>query len=189
MTDCALRQAIEYFLTTRSRLSVEAAFRRRGRRYGKLIEMQRCKFCGGLIGSASHVSETVPRSDRKFYRIIQARIIEGPFAVHLQVGHKGIPMCHRPPAGPRVEVDACETESGRNQCRGGLSIRPESFAVEEKLGVEFPRPPTGERRPDGRYIDPQEISHRLEIGGERHDRSDIEVTVGPAVQPAADARR
>src|SRR5215471_20952995 len=135
MTGCALRQAIKYFPTTRSRFSVEAAFRRRGRWDGKLIEMQRRKFCGGQIGSAAHVSETVPRSDRKFYRIIKARIIEGPFAVHLQVGHKSIPMCHRPPACPRVEVDAGKTESGRNQCGGGLSIRPESFAVEEKLGV------------------------------------------------------
>src|SRR6266508_4572094 len=144
-------------------------------------------FCALQIWGAAHVSKTVPRSDRKFYWIIQSRIIEGPFAVHLQVGHKSIPMCHRPPAGPRVEVDACETESGRNQCCGGLSIRAESFAVEEKLGIEFPRPPTGEHRPDGRHIDSQEISHRLEVGSERHNRSDIEITVGPAVQPAADA--
>src|SRR5215831_13122527 len=122
MTDCALRLAHEYCLATRSRLLVEAAIRRRRRRDGELVEMQRRKFCSGQIGSAAHVSETVPRSDRKFYRIIQARIIESPFAVHLQVGHKSIPMCHRPPARPRVEVDAGKTESGRNQCGGGLSI-------------------------------------------------------------------
>src|SRR6266545_2034146 len=98
MTDCTLRLAHEYCLATRSRLLVEATFRRRGRRDGKLIEVQRRKFCGGQIWGAAHVSKTVPRSDRKFYWIIQSRIIEGPFAVYLQVGHKSIPMCHRLPA-------------------------------------------------------------------------------------------
>src|SRR6266508_3896387 len=47
----------------------------------------------------------------------------------------------------------------------------------------------GENLLHGFDVDAEEIGERLEVRRERHDRADVQIAVGPAVQPLADAWR
>lgn len=56
-----------------------------------------------------------------------------------------------------MEVDAGETECGRDERRRRLAIRPEAFAVEEELGVELARSLGGEHGLDGGHVHSEEL--------------------------------
>src|SRR5262245_23689973 len=88
----------EQRLAALGRMGVEAAARwsRRGNR--ELIEVQ----CGELrrheIRLAAHVAETVRGRDRKLAGIVETRIVERAFALHLEHGDERIPMRYGAPA-------------------------------------------------------------------------------------------
>lgn len=49
------------------------------------------------------------------------------------------------------------------------------------------RPPGPQNAFHRRHIHAEQVRYRLQIGRKRHDRSDIQVTVGPAIQTVSDA--
>src|SRR5439155_20462256 len=50
-------------------------------------------------------------------------------------------------------------------------------------------PPGVEHGPHGRIVNAEQIADDAQVRGERDDRPDVEVTVRPSVEPAADTRR
>jgi hypothetical protein len=53
-------------------------------------------------------------SYRIFFSIIESRVKEGAFAVHLQIADIGIPVTNGPPsARPRMVIDASQTKGWR----------------------------------------------------------------------------
>src|SRR5438046_650311 len=72
---------------------------------------------------------------------------------------------------------------------GWLAVGPEGFAVLVELRVKAARAPAGEHLLDGRGVYAEQVRKRLEGRRQRDDRSDVEVAVGPAVEPMPDARR
>ena len=75
----APRLAAEEGLATGRRLRIEAPRRRRGRREGQLIQVQRRQFRGDQIGLVAHMPEAVAGGDGELDRIIQARIKNVPW--------------------------------------------------------------------------------------------------------------
>ena len=141
-------------------------------------------------GSLSHVAEARARRDRELRRVVQPGIEEGALAVHLEIGDERVPVRHGAPAGVGVQVDAGEAERRRDQRRRGLAVRPERLAVEEQLGVELARSPAV-RAPcaPSAWSRLQQVATALQVGRERDDRADVQVAIGPAVEPLADAGR
>src|ERR1019366_6206081 len=81
--------------------------------------------------------------DWKLDGIVEARIEESPAAVHLEVRDERVPVRDRTPrTGPGVKIDTGQSERRRDQHGRCCSIGAESFAIEEKFGVEFARPPS-----------------------------------------------
>ena len=135
-----------------------------------------------------HVAEAVAGRHRELDRIVQTRVPEPPLAVHLQVGHEGVPVGDRAPAGPGVEVEARQAERGRDQRGARLPVGPERLAVEDQLGVELPRAPALQHVTDLGILEVQQAGERAQVRRQRDDRADVEVAVGPAVPPATDPR-
>ena len=79
--------------------------------------------------------------------------------------------------------------AGGQEGRRGLAVRPEGLAVEVELGVVPARPPRLHGFPDVGFGDLEHLDEGREVGRRRHDRSDIEVAVGPAIETVADPRR
>src|SRR3954467_3650592 len=114
--------------------------------------MQCRQFRSNQINLISDVTTMVGGCDGELRGVVEARIEERTFAVHLQIRDKGVPIRYGAPPGPGVKVNASETEGRRNQrctrnIRSGDStirdlLRIKCLAVHKKLGVEFPRPPT-----------------------------------------------
>jgi hypothetical protein len=71
--------------------------------------------------------------------------------------------------------------------RAGLAVRSERASVDEQLGVELPGAPGLEHASYRGVVDAQECRHGAQVGSECDDRADVEVPVGPPVEPAADA--
>ena len=88
-----------------------------------------------------------------------------------------------------MQVHPRETERGRNQCARTPAVRREGFAVLVEPRVVAARTPTGQHFPDGGLVDAEKIGERLEVRRERDDDADVQVAVGPAIEPLADARR
>jgi len=72
---------------------------------------------------------------------------------------------------------------------GAFSIRAERLAVKKQLRVELPDSPAVEHLPHGGLIRLQKICDDTQVGRERDDGADVEIPVGPSVEPPADARR
>ena len=120
-----------------------------------MIKLKRGKFFRDQVviwTDVQQVAEAVGSSDGKLGRIVQSWIKKPARAVQLEIGHKGIPICHRSPgSSPCVLVEAGQAERIRNQCRarhvcpGHYSIRDllriEGLAVEKQFSVEFARAP------------------------------------------------
>jgi len=84
--------AVEERLAALRGLGVEAAFGRRGCRDGELVEVQGSEPRGDEVGRAAHVAEAGAGGDRELGGFVQARIVERPFAVLLQVRDEGVPV-------------------------------------------------------------------------------------------------
>lgn len=87
----AVRLAVEDALATPGRVAVEAA----GRAWVRQAPVGTC--AGPAVShSPGRVVADVPKvvagSKRKLGRVIQARVVECPFAAHRQVGDKGVPV-------------------------------------------------------------------------------------------------
>src|SRR5262249_3291698 len=120
-----------------------------GRRgYGQLIKMERPELGSDQIRIASNIAESHSRGYRELRRVIQSRIVECTLAMHFQICYEGIPMCHRTPTSPCVEVHACQAKSGWYQGSSGLSVIAKSLSVEKDFGIELTGAPTGEDLPN-----------------------------------------
>ena len=130
------------------------------------------------------------RRDRKLLSIVQPWVNEIAPAMHLEVGHERIPVRHTTPgARPRMLIDPRQAECRRDQRGGGLAIGTERLTVECELGVELARPPAGEHLANGRLVDPQKVYVGLQCRGQGHNGPDVQIAVGPAIEPTADAGR
>ena len=151
--------------------------------------MQLTKLRRHEVGLAAHVAEAVRSRDRKLARVIEPRIVERAFPLHLEHGDECIPMGDRAPAGVGMEVHAREAERRRDQRRGAAPVRLERLAIEQQLRVELAGPPTLEHVAHGRFVDAEQLRERRDARRERHDGADVQVAVRPAVAPSADAGR
>src|ERR1044071_4064953 len=117
------------------------------------------------------VGKTVRGSDRKLRGIVQSRIEEPSYAMHLQRGDKRVPVTHSSPRpGPCMLIEPCETKRIRKQCRSrnvrtrndtiSHLLRIESLAVEYQLRVEFARSPTIKDSTNSRITNTQQICER-----------------------------
>src|SRR6185369_7281559 len=61
------------------------------------------------------------------------------------------------------------------------------FTVQQNLSVEFARPPTVEDCSEGRVIDLQEICYNAQVGRKRNNCANVEVAIGPSIQPVANS--
>ena len=66
-------------------------------------------------------------------------------------------------------------------------VRSKRLAVENQFRIEFARPPTTKYCAHRLLIGLQKIGDGLKIGRKRDDRADIQVAIGPSVEPASDA--
>ena len=146
------------------------------------------------------MAEIVHRRDRELVLLIQARVKEGArLAVHLEVADEGIPVRHRAPAGEGVHVDTGQAIRWRDQRRRGLARRRvDHLAIHEHFGVEPARAP-GANRPanraggDRRWLARlrpcrvQQVCDRLQVRRQADDQTDVQVTIGHAVESRADA--
>src|SRR4051794_4892438 len=158
MTVVALRLSTKQGIATlgRLRIKVLTGLWFRGRK-GKLVEVQGGKLLRDpvLVGADMRkVGKAVGGRNGKLLLIIQARIEESAFAVHLKSGNERIPVGNRPPACPRMQIHSRQTERWREQrgtwhvCAGDNAIRDllgiKGFAVQDQLSIELTRSPTVE---------------------------------------------
>ena len=78
-----------------------------------------------------------------------------------------------------MQIHAGQTKGWWNECPGLLTIRTKRFAVFVQFRIKAPRPPSGENFPDGICIDTEEIGKGLEIRRQRHNRADVQISIGP----------
>src|SRR5690242_7113936 len=89
--------------------------------------------------------------DWKLLSIIQARIEEPAFPMHLEVSYEGIPVRNGPPSDPGVKIYSSQAKRRRNQgCPRYVGarnvtirhlLRVERFSVKREFGIELPRSP------------------------------------------------
>src|SRR5579863_6388759 len=174
--------------------------RRIRRRNGKLVKLQGCEFGSNEIAVRANVGQVrkaVRSCNGELLSVVQAGVEEPARAVHLEVGHERVPVRHRAPPRPGMEIYSSQAKSGRNQrgsgyiraCNHAVADLPgvKCLAVQKQLGIEFSRSPTVEHLPHGGLIDSQKVGYRVEIGRERYDPSYIQITVRPAIQTVTDA--
>src|SRR5262249_60879942 len=117
-------------------LAVEGALRRIGRWNGQLIEVQRGKLRADEIRIITYIAETGTSRHRELHAIVEARVEEGPFAVHFEIGNEGIPMRYRAPASPGMEIDPGEPKRRREEPRFCLSVGSQPHSAEPHLRVD-----------------------------------------------------
>src|SRR5215475_13854520 len=99
------------------------------------------QFWSNQVRVNANIGKAGPGGYWELSRVIQSRIEKSAFAVHLQVGDKSIPMRHRTPARPGVQIYARQTEGRRNQSGCRLSITLKAFSIEKHFRVELSRAP------------------------------------------------
>src|ERR1043166_7543951 len=104
MAGCALSLLAEDLFTAFGRFLIEAPLWRQGGGKRELILVQCRKLCGNQIRLVSDMSEPVLRGNRKLLCVVQSRIEERAFAVHFQVGNKGVPVGNGSPSRPGMQV-------------------------------------------------------------------------------------
>ena len=188
MAGSAIRLPFEQHLATCRRCLIEAVRRRVRRGDRELVGMQSRQLARDQVWAVPYVAKSCRRGDRELVRIVQTRIVEGTGAVHLQVGHKGVPVGYPSPPSPGVEVYACEAERRGNQRGSRLSVRTEGLAVQDQFRIELAGTPTIQHGPNGSLVNTEQFGERGYIRRRRDDGADVEITVGPAIQPRTDTR-
>src|SRR5579864_138907 len=103
--------------------------------------MESSKLRCNLVVGIGYVPETVFGGHRKFRGIIQSRIKEVAFAMHLKVRDERVPVRYRTPARESMQVHTRKPKGRRNKCCGSFAVRAESFAVHEEFRVKLARAP------------------------------------------------
>ena len=168
------------------------AVRRRGRRgQRQLIGVQPRQLRGHpvLLGRHHDVPESVLGGDRESNRVVEPRIVEVTDAVHLQHRDERIPVRDRSPSGPGVQVDARQSEGGRDQGRRRLAVGPEPLAVHQQLGVELARTPRSDDGAHGRLVDAKQLGDGREIWRRSDDGTHVQIAIRPPVQALSNPRR
>src|SRR3569833_411993 len=109
--------------------------------------------------------------------------------MHFESRHEGVPVGNGAPAGPGMQVDSRQSERRWNESRCRFAIRTKALAVEEQLGVEFSGTPSGQHLAHAVLVYPEKTCDGAQVGSETDNCADIEIAVGPAIQPVSDARR
>src|SRR5262245_12255307 len=138
------------------------------------------------IRLAVRVVEAAPCRNRILRFVGEALVEESPRTVHFTRPYVRVPIRDRSKPRPRVEVHARQTERRWNQRAGLFAVRAERFAVVVEYGIEPTRPPAREHLLHGGSIDAERIAERFQIRSERRDGSNIEIAVGPSIEPLAD---
>ena len=154
----------------------------------ELVEVERGQLRSDQIGIVAHVRRACFGRHWELCWIIEPRIVECSFAVHLQVRDKRIPISGRTESGPGAKVHSSEAEGRWNQHGSGFSVRTEGLAIQGKLRIEFPWAPTIQDGSHGCIIDSQKIREHAQVGGQSYDGSDIEIPVCPTIPAVADTR-
>jgi hypothetical protein len=88
-----------------------------------------------------------------------------------------------------VEILAGEAK-GRGKHRGRrASIRLECLPVLVELRIVFAGSPGADHAAHVVFGNPQRVGDRADGRSERDDFTDVQIAIGPAVEPLADARR
>src|SRR5262249_13545430 len=127
--------------------------------------------------------------DWKLIRIIQSRIEEHTASVHLEVRHESVPVRHRSPPGPGVEVHAREAERRRNERGRRLGVRPEGLTVENRFRIELAGPQLRSTRRTVASSTPSSVVNGVRSGASATMAPDVQIATGPAVEPPPDAGR
>ncbi len=152
----------------------------------ELIEMQVGKFRGDQIYVTADIVKTILRCNWKTGGVRQSRVKESAFAMHLEVCDKSIPVGHRTPACPGMQIDSCQAKRRRNQRRGRFGA-VKGLSIHKEFSIEFSRPPAYEHRADSGFIHIQQLGYAAEVGRKIDDRSNIQVPVGPAILAMTDS--
>src|SRR5439155_3623827 len=91
----ALRGPIEDGAASVGGSRVKGAWWRRRRRNSELVEVQRRQLRGNQVGVIAYIAETRSRRHWEAVRIVQPGVIEGAYAVHLQISHEVVPVGYR----------------------------------------------------------------------------------------------
>src|SRR5690242_6150665 len=165
MAVVALGLSAEKLIPPFGRLRIEISSRLRLRRRDReLIEMQCRKLFRDQVVvriDVRQICESVCSGDRKLIGIIQAWIKKPSFTVHLQVCDERVPMCHRAPSRPSMEVYARQTERGRDQYRSRVPIRTETLPIQKQLSVKLAGAPCHKHFSDCTHINAKQICNRL----------------------------
>ena len=92
-------------------------------------------------------------------------------------------------AGPSGEVHAGQSERGRDERSRLLPVGAKGLAILVQLRVVAAWPPAGEHLLHGFDIDAKEVSEWLEVRSQRYDGADVQIAVGPTIEPLANSRR
>ena len=109
--------------------------------------------------------------------------------MHLGPCDVSIPVGKRSEAGPGGQIYARQAEGGRDERSRLLPVGAKGLAVFVQLRVVATWPPTGEHLLHGLDIDTEEVGERLKVRCQRYDRADVQIAVGPTVEPLTDTRR
>src|SRR5215207_8710825 len=113
--------------------------------------MQSRQLGGDQIDGISDISKSIRSRNWELRRIVEAWIKEVSFAMHVNIGNKRIPVRYRTPTRPGVEVNACQTERGREQrgtwhiltCHNAIGhlFGVKCLAIQNQFGIELSRSP------------------------------------------------
>ena len=179
--------AVEHGLAA---LAAAASYESFGRLRGgdrQLVEVQRRELGGDQVRRRPRLLPKPLGGHGELLRVLQTRVEERPLAVHLRVGHVGVPVRDRAPArvGVQVLTRPGRTRRGsawRRSCRRGE--RPCRPGSAPRRTCPAPRL---EHLAHRRSSTLQQVRDRLRFGRQRDDRAHVQIAVGPAVEPAADA--
>ena len=142
---------------------LEARYDRLNREYER--SESRAQDVHDRITKVRQVAEPERRGDRKLRGVVEPWIPEPSLAAHFEVGHEGIPVGDRAPAGGGMQVDPCQAKGWRDEDCRRLAIRAEGFAIQGQGGIELARAPAVEHGAHRGLVDPQQTGERLQVGG------------------------
>ena len=108
--------------------------------------------------------------------------------MHLQHSHESIPDGIEPQPVHVWRLTPASPKAGGMVC-SAAAVRPKAFPIQKQLSVKLTRPPCRQHLAYRCLINLQQAGDGAEIRSEADDAADIEVPVGPAIQPMTYTRR
>src|SRR5579864_284995 len=87
-----------------------------------------------------------------------------------------------------MQIHTRQAKCRRDQSASSLAVGAESLSVLVQLRVKTAGAPARKNFLESRYIDTKQICERFWIGRQGDDGADIQVAVGPSIQPMSDPR-